>query len=324
MKIVYMGTPEFAVLPLEKLAACGYEILAVVTQPDKQKGRGKVTSMSAVKEWAIAHGIEVFQPIKVRSQENVNQLRQYNADLFVVAAFGQILSKEILSIPKYGCINIHASLLPKYRGAAPIQWSIIDGEKQTGVTIMQMDEGIDTGDMLDQVVVEMDSTETAQTLHDKLSVAGADLIIKVLSNLENGGIQPIKQNNEQSCYAKMLDKTMGNIDWNQSSHSIECLVRGLNPWPSAYSYLDGKQIKIWEAKAIPEIELTSGLLATTVETEKKAGCVLQVMKDKLIIQCGEGVLEVTKIQTPGKKMMSVREYLAGNKLEQNTVFKQEA
>ncbi|MBO6015042.1 MAG: methionyl-tRNA formyltransferase, partial [Lachnospiraceae bacterium] len=250
MKIVYMGTPDYAVAPLEALIEAGHEVVLVVTQPDKRKGRGKELQMTPVKESALRHGIEVFQPVRIREKAGVEKLRKYDADVFVVAAFGQILPKEILEMPKYGCINIHASLLPKYRGAAPIQWAILNGETQTGVTIMQMDEGIDTGDMLLKEIVPIDAKETGESLHDKLCEAGAGLIVKALPMIEDGTIVREKQQDELSCYAKMLTKELGRIDWSKSAVEIERLIRGLNAWPSAYTLCQGKTLKIWEAEVI--------------------------------------------------------------------------
>lgn len=209
MKIVYMGTPDFAVAPLEAILRAGYEVTAVVTQPDKQKGRGKEVAMSPVKECALKHGIPVFQPDKIKEKDNVEQLRTYEADIFVVAAFGQILSEEILHMPKYGCINIHASLLPSYRGAAPIQWSILNGEKETGVTIQQMAKGVDTGDILSRVIVPIAEKETGESLFDKLMQAGAELLVETLPQIEQGTIVPVKQNEELATYAGKLEKNMG-------------------------------------------------------------------------------------------------------------------
>lgn len=255
MKIIYMGTPEFAVGPLEAIARAGHTVMAVVTQPDKQKGRGRAVQYSPVKEWALAHEVPVLQPQRIRAPEVVSVLAAYAADIFVVAAFGQILSPAILQLPRYGCINIHASLLPRYRGAAPIQRSIIDGEKETGVTIMQMDKGLDTGDILFAERVAIDDNETGDSLHDKLSTAGAALITLTLKNIEAGTFTPIKQNDADSSYAPMLTKEEGQINWQLPAAQIERLIRGLNSWPSAYTFYQGKIMKIWAAVA--EI-ITSG------------------------------------------------------------------
>lgn len=236
MKIVFMGTPDFAVGALEAMIQAGHEITCVVTQPDKPKGRGKEMQFTPVKECAVKHGIPVFQPVKIKTPEAVAELKTYEADIFVVAAFGQILSQEILDMPKYGCVNIHASLLPKYRGAAPIQWAILDGETETGVTIMQMNAGLDTGDMLVKTVVPIDAKETGESLHDKLSEAGAKLIVEALVQIEQGTLTPEVQDDAKSCYAKMLTKSLGHIDWSQSAVVIERLVRGLNSYECVYFF----------------------------------------------------------------------------------------
>ena len=232
MRVVFMGTPDFAVPTLEALIE-KHEVVGVVTQPDKRKGRGKAMAFSPVKEKALEHEIPVYQPVKVREEAFVQILRELDPEVIVVAAFGQILPESILNMPKYGCINVHASLLPKYRGAAPIQWSVIDGEKETGVTIMYMEKGLDTGDMIEHVVVPIDAKETGESLHDKLAVAGGPLLLDVLAKLENGTAVRTPQNDADSCYAKMLTKDLGKIDWNKDAAAIERLIRGLNSWPSA-------------------------------------------------------------------------------------------
>lgn len=301
MKIVYMGTPDFAVAPLEAMLQEGYEVLAVVTQPDKQKGRGKEMSISPVKECALKHGIPVLQPVKIREQEQVAMLRTYQADLFVVAAFGQILSEEILKMPKYGCINIHASLLPAYRGAAPIQWSILNGEKETGVTIQQMAKGVDTGDILSRIVVAIDQKETGASLFDKLMAAGAKLLIETLPQIERGELTPEKQKEEEASYAGKLDKNMGQIDWEKSAEEIERWIRGLNSWPSAYTCYKGKTLKIWEADVLPAKE----------GEHAPAGTVLRVEKESFDVMTGDGILQVKSVQLEGKKRMAVKDFLLG-------------
>ena len=250
MRIVFMGTPDFSVGALEALIEAGHEIAAVVTQPDKPKGRSGQMQFPPVKECALRHGLTIWQPQKIKTPEWVDRLRQLQADIFVVAAFGQILSKEILDMPKYGCVNIHASLLPKYRGAAPINWAIINGEKETGVTIMQMNEGVDTGDMLTRVVVPIAPKETAETLFDKLAKAGAELIVETLPRLEAGEIIPVPQDESQASHVKMMGKSLGRIDWNKDAVTIERLVRGLNSWPSAYTYFQEKSVKIWDCDVV--------------------------------------------------------------------------
>ncbi len=303
MKVVYMGTPDFAVGPLEAIIKAGHEVTAVVTQPDKPKGRGKEMAMSPVKECALQYHIPVLTPVKIKAAEAVEELKQYPADIFVVAAFGQILSEEILNMPKYGCINIHASLLPKYRGAAPIQWSIIDGEEETGITIMQMDKGLDTGDILFQKKVAITAEETGESLFDKLALTGAEFVVEALERIEKGDVHPIKQEDEKSSYAKMLSKSVGKIDWTQSAVVIERLIRGLNSWPSAYTTYKGKQLKIWSA---------------TVEPHEagEPGTVAKVSKDAVYIRTGEGALALKEIQLEGKKRMTTKEFLLGRSFEE--------
>lgn len=297
MKIIFMGTPDFAAMALEKLISVGHEITLVVTQPDKEKGRGKQVQKSDVKLVAEKYDIPVFQPVKIKTEESVEVLRGYEADIFVVAAFGQILSKEILDMPKYGCVNIHASLLPKLRGAAPIQWSIIDGDEKTGVTIQQMDVGLDTGDILAVKEVVIADDETGGSLFDKLAIAGADLIAETLPLIEAGEITPVPQDESLSTYAKKLSKDMGIIDWNMSAVAIERLIRGCSPWPSSYSGIGGKTLKIWKARVS--------------ENKATPGQVVEVTKDTITIGCGEGALVVEEVQLEGKKRMSVHDFLLG-------------
>lgn len=302
MRVVFMGTPDFAVRALEAIIQAGHDVAAVVTQPDKPKGRGKEMQMTPVKACAIAHEIPVFQPIKVKEHEAVEQLRGYGADVFVVAAFGQILSEEILTMPKYGCINIHASLLPKYRGAAPIQWAIINGEKMTGVTIMQMDRGIDTGDMLMKAEVPIAERETADSLHDKLAQTGAQLITEALPKIERGELTPAKQREEESSYARMLHKSMSRVDWNKGAAELDCLIRGLISWPGASTVYHGKTLKIWEETAIEEAAL---------QEDTEPGTVVRVEKDAFYVQTGNGILKITAVQPEGKKRMAVKDFLLG-------------
>lgn len=310
MKIVFMGTPDFAVGALESIIQAGHQVSAVVTQPDKPKGRGKEMQFTPVKTCAVKYGIPVFQPIKIKEPEAVETLRTYNADLFVVAAFGQILSEEILCMPKYGCVNIHASLLPKYRGAGPIQWAIINGEKETGITIMQMEKGLDTGDILLQKSISIDEKETGDSLHDKLAVLGAELIVDAIPKIEAGTVTPIKQKDEGSSYAKMLQKSMGKIDWERPAVQIERLVRGLNSWPSAYTSYHGKTLKIWE----------SSLAQSDEESTSEPGEVVSVGKDAFFVQTGEGILKVTQVQLEGKKRMPVKNFLLGYQLKMGERF----
>lgn len=317
MKIVFMGTPDFAVGALQAIIEAGHQVVAVVTQPDKPKGRGKEMQMTPVKACAIAQGIPVFQPVKVKTPESVEVLRDYGADIFVVAAFGQILSEEILNLPKYGCVCIHASLLPKYRGAGPIQWAIIDGEKKSGVTIMQMDKGVDTGDMLFKAEVEISADETGDSLHDKLAEAGARLIVEALPKIEAGDVTPVKQNDEESCYAKMLQKSMGRINWQQSADKLDCLIRGLISWPGAYTTYHGKNLKIWEEKAVDTKEAGIQL------TDAAPGTIVGVEKDAVYVQTGNGVLKLLSLQLEGKKRMAVRDFLLGCQMKAGEKLGQE-
>jgi len=313
MKVVFMGTPDFAVGALEEIIKAGHEVTAVITQPDKPKGRGKEMQISAVKACALSHGLPIFQPVRIKTPEAVAQLRTYEADIFVVAAFGQILSKEILDMPKYGCVNIHASLLPKYRGAAPIQWAVIDGEEETGVTIQQMNEGVDTGDILTQEVVKLDAKETGASLFDKLAVCGAQLIVKTLEAIEKGTITPVKQDDSKSTHAKMLSKEMGKLDFSQEAVVLERKIRGLNSWPSAYTYFKGKTLKIWDADVI-EMDLEDADFA------EKYGSVCEVTKDSFSIVTSKGALRVKEVQLEGKKRMEVSAFLLGYPIEKGMVF----
>ncbi|HIZ12576.1 MAG TPA: methionyl-tRNA formyltransferase [Candidatus Mediterraneibacter stercorigallinarum] len=317
MRVIFMGTPDFSVGTLEALVAAGHDVCLAVTQPDKPKGRGKEMQFPPVKETAIKHGIPVYQPKKIREPECVEELRKYNADVMVVVAFGQILPKTILEMTPYGCINVHASLLPKYRGAAPIQWSIIEGEAVTGVTTMQMDEGLDTGDMIMKEEVPIAEDETGESLHDKLAAAGAALCVETLKALEDKSAVFEKQGESPTAYAKMLTKEMGNIDWNQSAVQIERLVRGLNSWPSAYTRWNGKVMKIWRAKA------ETGPAAGSQAGGGQPGTVTEIRKDSFAVQTGDGVLRVYEVQIPGKKRMETSAFLRGYTMELGTVLTRE-
>lgn len=323
MKIVYMGTPDFAVGPLEAILAAGHQVTLVVTQPDKQKGRGKEVSYTPVKECAIKHDIPVFQPVKIKEQEAIEVLRGQEADIFIVAAFGQVLSEEILNMPKYGAVNIHASLLPKYRGAAPIQWVILDGEKETGVTIMQMDKGIDTGDMLLKSVVPIEKEETGESLHDKLAIAGSKLIVEALTAIEAGTIEPVKQKDEESCYARMLTKSLGQINWQEDAKKIERLIRGLNSWPSAYTKYGNKTLKLWKGQVISEQDecALEKIKGQGMDPENiKPGTVCFVSKEEIYVKTGKDFLNIVELQLEGKKRMTAKEFLLGRQIEVGTVF----
>lgn len=250
MKVIFMGTPDFAVNTLEKIIEAGHEVMLVVTQPDKPKGRGNTMQFPPVKECAVSHGLEVFQPVKIREDASVEYLKKFAPDIIIVAAFGQILPKSILDLPKYGCINVHASLLPKYRGAAPIQWAVINGDEITGVTIMRMDVGLDTGDIIAKKQVRIAEDETGGSLFDKLAAVGAELCVETMQMLENKTATFTPQDNEASTHTKMISKELGDIDWKKPAVEIERLIRGLNPWPSAYTHLDNKAFKIWKARVV--------------------------------------------------------------------------
>lgn len=311
MKVIFMGTPDFSVGTLEALVEAGHEVVLAVTQPDKPKGRGKEMQFTPVKECALKYNIPVFQPRRVREAECIEELRKYNADIMVVVAFGQILPKEILEMTPYGCVNVHASLLPKYRGAAPIQWSIIDGEEVTGVTTMQMNEGLDTGDMLLKVEIPIEEKETGGSLHDKLAEAGAKLCVKTLEALQNKTVTPVPQGETTTAYAKMLEKQLGNIDWTKSAVEIERLIRGLTPWPSAYTNWNGKVMKIWDAKVVESENDTN---------EAQPGAIEKVEKDTFDVQTGDGLLKVRELQIPGKKRMDAGAFLRGYQIKEGEIL----
>lgn len=314
MKIVFMGTPDFALGVLKAICESGeHEVLAVVTQPDRPKGRSDKMIPSPVKEYAVSRNIPVMTPVKIKTAEATAELAQYDADIYVVAAFGQILSKEILDLPKYGCINVHASLLPLYRGAAPIQWVIADGHDKTGVTIMQMNEGLDTGDILTQTEVAIDDTDTGETLFDKLMIAGADLLVDTLRKIAEGNVNPAPQDNDKATYAKILKKEMGRIDFNLDATSVWNRVRAFTPWPGGFTYLNGKMLKVKECHVLKdslEVNLDSYGI----------GEIINVSKNELYVKCGEGILAITRLQPEGKKEMSAHDFLLGNKLNEHCVL----
>ena len=302
MKVVFMGTPEFAVPTLQALID-HHQVAAVVTQPDRQRGRGKKVQFSPVKEKAAEYKIPVLQPEKARDEEFIQELETIAPDVIVVVAYGQILPERILNLPKYGCINVHGSLLPKYRGAAPIQWAVLNGEEKTGITTMYMEKGLDTGDMIDKAEVVLDPKETAGSLHDKLMNLGADLLLETLDKLEKGTIVRTKQDDSQSCYAKMLSKEMGRLDFSRSAKELEQWIRGMNPWPSAYTTMNGKTLKIWDADVV------------SYEGSEEPGTVVKVTKDTIIVAAGEGALALKEIQLAGKKRMPVQAFLLGSSVE---------
>ena len=316
-----MGTPDFSVPVLTAMKEAGHDMLAAVTQPDKPKGRGKEMQMTPVKAKALELGIPVLQPKRVRDPEFVEQLRELKPDVMVVVAFGQILTKEVLEVPKYGCINVHASLLPMYRGAAPIQYVILNGEKETGVTTMFMDEGLDTGDMLLKTVVPITADETGGTLHDKLSAASAELLIRTLEQMEAGTLQRIPQTGE-TCYVGTLKKSMGEMDWSRPAEELERQVRGLNPWPSAYTFLNGKTLKIWKAEVL-HTEAVSSQEAEEPEAladRKSCGSVIVISRDSIQVQTGDGILAIRELQLEGKKRMTADAFLRGYPVEAGTIL----
>lgn len=310
MRIVFMGTPDFAVGSLQALCESGkHEILAVVTQPDRPKGRGNKLLQTPVKEYALEQGLTVYQPQKVKTPEFVELLHELQPELIVVAAFGQFLSKEILELPKYGCINVHASLLPKYRGAAPIQYAIIKGEKESGVTIMQMDIGMDTGAMLDKVVVPIAENTTMGELHDALREQGAALLLQVIDKIAAGTAVAEPQDDAQATYATLLDRSMEHIDWSKTAQEVHNLIRGFNPAPSTFTKLpNGKSLKIWGSKI------------TDKSSTAAAGTVIETGKHSFFVACGEGVLEITEVQPESKKRMPAQVFLNGRGVQEGDLL----
>lgn len=310
MRIVFMGTPDFAVGSLQALCESGkHEILAVVTQPDRPKGRGNKLLQTPVKEYALAQGLTVYQPQKVKTPEFVELLNELQPELIVVAAFGQFLSKEILELPKYGCINVHASLLPKYRGAAPIQYAIIKGEKESGVTIMQMDIGMDTGAMLDKVVVPIAENTTMGELHDALREQGAALLLQVIDKIAAGTAVAEPQDDAQATYATLLDRSMEHIDWSKTAQEVHNLIRGFNPAPSTFTKLpNGKSLKIWGSKM------------TDKSSAAAAGTVIETGKHSFFVACGEGVLEIIEVQPESKKRMPAQVFLNGRGVQEGDLL----
>ena len=312
MRVVFMGTPDFSVGTLRELVKAGHEVVGVVSQPDKPKGRGKSLMPTPVKEAALELGLPVYQPKKVRDPEFLEVLRELAPEVIVVVAFGQIIPQSILELPPYGCINVHASLLPKYRGAAPIQWAVIDGEPESGVTIMKMDTGLDTGDMITKVVVPIEKDETGGSLFDKLSEAGAKLLVDTLPSLADGTAVYEKQPEESPTpYAAMIQKQLGNIDWKRPAVEIERLIRGLNPWPSAFTKLNGKTLKIWSAQVLNESEKDAAAVPGTILSADAQG---------LCVKTGQGVLNITELQLEGKKRMDTPAFLRGYAVKPKSVL----
>lgn len=314
MRIVFMGTPDFAVPTLETLIQSEHEVVGVVTQPDRPKGRSGKLQFSPVKEAAVEAQIPVFQPERIKDGTFYPVLQELNPDVIIVVAFGQILPKEILELPKYGCMNVHASLLPKLRGAAPIQWSVIDGDPESGVTIMQMDEGLDTGDMLMVQKYTLDAKETGGSLFDKLSQLGGPMILEVLKQAEAGELHPVPQGEEYT-YAKMLSKETGKLDFTRPAVELERLIRGLNPWPSCYTGLQGKMLKIWDADIVD-----AGQQAAEQIEKGRCGQIVMIDKKRLWIQTGDGCLSVQSLQLAGKKRMNIADFLHGMQIDCGTIL----
>ncbi len=308
MKILYMGTPDFAVEPLKALVAGSYEVCGVVTQPDKPVGRKAILTPPPVKVEAEKAGLKVYQPQTLKNGEGMEILKELTPDVVIVVAYGKILPKDFLEFPKYGCINIHGSILPKYRGAAPIQRCVLDGEKYAGVTSMQMDEGLDTGDMLLVEKTEIGENETSGELFDRLAPMGAELLIKTLVALENGELEPKKQNNDESTYASMLDKSMSRVDWSKTAQTVHNQIRGLDPWPVAQTVVFGKTLKLFGSSLCKEF---GGGKAGEVKT----------LKDGLAVFCGDGkAVLISEVQFEGKKRMKSADFLRGNPIPDGTVL----
>jgi len=303
-----MGTPDFAVGTLEEIIAAGHEVIGVVTQPDKVKGRGGKVSFPPIKEAALKHNLNIYQPIRVRKPEFIQIIRDLEPEVIVVAAFGQLLPKELLDIPPYGCINVHASLLPKYRGAAPIQAAIINGDEKTGVTIQHMDVKLDTGDIILQESIPIAHDETGGSLYEKLARLGAELLVKALKNLKDGTARRTPQDDSLASHVKMMDKEMGNIDFTQPAISIERMIRGLNPWPSAYTKLNSKTLKLWKAAAI---DYSDG---------GQPGEVVKVDKNTITVMTGKGALEIQELQLEGKKRLTCDAFLRGYPIDKGTIL----
>lgn len=309
MRVIFMGTPDFAVATLEEIIKAGHEVVLVVSQPDKAVGRSKALKYTPVKACALAHGIEVYQPERVREEACVEYLRGYEPDIIIVEAFGQIIPKAILDMPRFGCVNVHASLLPKYRGAAPIQWAIINGDTVTGVTTQRMAEGIDTGDMIMKQEVIIREDETGGSLFERLSETGAKLCVKTMEAIEAGTAVYTPQDESMATHTKKIYKELGSIDWSKDAKSIECLIRGLDPWPSAYTRLDDRTLKIWKAQVIP------------ANFGDAPGCIVKVEKNRILVQTGEGTLSLLEVQLEGKKRMPVEAFLNGYEVKEGTYFK---
>ncbi|OPX42346.1 methionyl-tRNA formyltransferase [Ruminiclostridium hungatei] len=305
MRIVFMGTPDFAVPSLEMLVKDGYEVVAAVTQPDKPKGRGNKLAAPPVKEFALKNGIQVLQPEKIKTPEFIAQIRELQPDLLITAAYGKILSKELLEVPAQGCINVHGSLLPAYRGAAPINWAVINGENKTGITTMFTDVGLDTGDMLLKKELAIGQNMTAGELHDKMAVLGAEVLSDTLLELKKGTLQRIPQDDSVSTYAPMMNKELGLIDWNKKAGEIHNLVRGTDPWPGAYTFLDGNRMRVWKTSLIKE----------SADSSKENGRILKVDDEGILVKCPDENLLLLEVQFDSSRRMSVKEYIRGHQIK---------
>ncbi|MGN0658602.1 MAG: methionyl-tRNA formyltransferase [Emergencia sp.] len=322
MKVVFMGTPDFAVPVLERIIADGHETGYVVTQPDKARNRGKKIQFTPVKEAALSHGIEVLQPEKIRqSSQTIEKIRAYGPDIIVVVAYGQIIQKELLEMPRFGCVNVHASLLPKLRGASPIQHAILQGEEETGVTIMQMGEGLDTGDMLSKASVKIGDMN-CEELHDRLAAMGAELLSETLPRIERGEILPEKQDDSISTYAGMISKQDGKIDFLRTPREIERQIRAFDPWPGAFCRYREQTMKLWQAQVLKEDTSGQGSCCGAEDGQKECvpGQILNVSDDGIDICCGGGVLRAVQIQMPGKKRVAVKDFLRGNRIEKGEIL----
>lgn len=317
MRVIFMGTPDFAVSTLKSLLQSKHDVVLVVTQPDKPRGRGKQVSYSPVKEVALEHNIEVFQPQRIKSEESVEYLRKYNADVMVVVAFGQILSKEILDMPKYGCINVHGSLLPKYRGAAPIQWAVLNGDEISGVTTMKMDEGLDTGDIILKKELVLAKDETAGSLFERMMALGAEACMETLDQLAEGSATFTAQNHNEATKTRLISKEMGKIDFDRSAEEIERLVRGMNPWPSAFTSINGKTLKVWKC-AVASIEELEDCEESLRSAEN--GQIVLVTKQNVYVKTAEGIIRLDEVQLEGKRRMICEEFLRGYQIEAGYTF----
>ncbi len=327
MKLIFMGTPDFAVVTLDTLVKAGHEIALVVTQPDKPRGRSGAPAPSDVKAYALEHNLPVFQPKRIREEDAVKVIQEVHADAAVVAAFGQILPKEILDAPRLGCINVHASLLPKYRGAAPIQWAVLNGDKTAGVTTMQMGVGLDDGDMLLKREIALDPWETGGSLFDRLAIEGGELAVETLAKLDANVITAIPQNEEEATHVGMIRKELGELDFTRPAAVNERYIRGLNPWPSAFTTFQGKSVKVWKAGVLADEqeaafdERESQKTYNTIGSSDVApGCVFSVVTDAVLVKCSEGLLRLDELQIAGKKRMKTEDFLRGHKVEPGDIL----